>query len=332
MKKIKSVAILILIAALVVSMPLQASGLKKVAQSGMQWLSIPVGARAAAMGGAYTAIANDASSIFWNPAGVALTNGGNFFLSQTKWIADINVNAGALTYDAGQWGFFSATFASVDWGVFHGTRRAETSAGFEETGTFSPTDWAAGIGYARRVTDRFSIGGHLRYLHENLGSNLEGEIGAGTEYTAEMSLFAFDFGTIYYTGFKDLRLAMSLQNFSQEKKYRIDHFPLPLTFKFGVAMDMTSLLAAESPHSLTLSVDAIHPRDYTERLNFGLEYGFKNIVFLRGGYKTNYDEEDFTVGGGLHYETGSLALGLDYGYLQFQHFDAVQMFNVNFHF
>lgn len=332
MKKIKSVAILILIAALVVSIPLQASGLKKVAQSGMQWLSIPIGARAAAMGGAYTAIANDASSIFWNPAGVALTDGGNFFLSQTKWIADINVNAGALTYDAGQWGFFSASFASVDWGVFHGTRRAETSAGFEETGEFSPTDWAAGIGYARRVTDRFSIGGHLKYLHENLGSNLEGTAGAGTEYTAEMSLVAFDFGTIYYTGFKDLRLAMSLQNFSQEKKYRIDHFPLPLTFKFGLAMDMTGFLMAESPHSLTLSVDAIHPRDYTERLNFGLEYGFRNILFLRGGYKTNYDEEDFTVGGGLHYQTGSLALGLDYGYLQFEHFDAVQMFNVNFHF
>jgi Uncharacterised protein family (UPF0164) len=332
MKKIRSVTILILIAALAATIPLQASGLKKVAQSGMQWLSIPIGARGAAMGGAYTAIANDASSIFWNPAGVALTSGGNFFLSQTKWIADINVNAGAITYDGGSWGFFSASFTSVDWGVFHGTRRAETSAGFEETGDFSPEDWAAGLGYARRVTDRFSIGGHLRYLHENLGSNLVGTIGSGTEYTAKMSLLAFDFGTIYYTGFKDLRLAMSLQNFSQEKKYRVDHFPLPLTFKFGMAMDVTSLLLPETPHSITLSVDAIHPRDYTERLNFGLEYGFRNMFFLRGGYKTNYDEEDFTVGGGVHYETGGLALGLDYGYLQFDHFDAVQMFNVNFHF
>jgi long-subunit fatty acid transport protein len=332
MKKIKNITILILIIMLAALIPLQAAGLKKVAQSGMQWLSIPIGARAAAMGGAYTAVANDASSIFWNPAGVALTKGGNFFLSQTKWIADINVNAGAVSYDAGSYGFFSVSFAAVDWGVFHGTRRADTDAGFEETGDFSPEDWAAGVGYARRVTDRFAIGGHLRYLHENLGSNLEGTMGAGTEYTAKMNLLAFDFGTIYYTGLKDLRLAMSLQNFSQEKEYRVDHFPLPLTFKFGLAMDMTSFLAEESPHSITLSVDAIHPRDYTERLNFGLEYGFRDMFYLRGGYKTNYDEENLTAGAGFNYKTGDLALGLDYGYLQFEHFDAVQMFTVNFQF
>ncbi len=332
MKKIKNYLILVMIMALAASLPLQAAGLKKVAQSGMQWLSIPIGPRAAAMGGAYTAVANDASSIFWNPAGVALSKGGNFFLTQTKWIADIDVNAGAFTYDAGALGFISASFAAVDWGVFHGTLRSDNEAGFEETGSFSPTDWAVGIGYARRVTDRFAIGGHLRYLNENLGTTLEGTMGAGTEYTAKMNLFAFDFGTIYYTGFKDLRLAMSLQNFSQEKKYRADQFSLPLTFKFGMAMNMTSLLTSESPHSITLSVDAIHPRDYTERLNFGLEYGFKDMVFLRGGYKTNYDEEGLTLGGGLQYQTGDLALGIDYSYIGFQHFDAVQMFGVNFQF
>ena len=332
MKKIKNYMFLLVLIILVFVIPLQAAGLKKIAQSGMQWLSIPVGARAAALGGAYTAVANDASSIFWNPAGVALTRGGNFFLTQTKWIADINVNAGAISYDAGQYGFFTVSFAAVDWGVFHGTRRSDNTAGFEETGDFSPTDWGAGVGYARRVSDRFALGGHLKYLHENLGSNLEGKMDSGTEYTAKMSLFAFDFGTIYYTGYKDLRLAMSLQNFSQEKKYRVDHFPLPLTFKFGMAMNLAGLWTAESPHSITLSIDAIHPRDYTERLNFGLEYGFKEMLFLRGGYKTNYDEEDFTLGGGVKYETGDLALGLDYSYIQFKNFDAVQMFAVNFQF
>jgi hypothetical protein len=332
MKRFKNYWILLIIITLIISVPLHAAGLKKIAQSGMQWLSIPLGARAAAMGGTYTAVANDASSIFWNPAGVAFTKGGNLFLTQTKWIADINVNAGAFSYDAGQWGFFSASFAAVDWGVFHGTRRTNTSEGFEETGDFSPSDWAAGIGYSRRVSDRFAIGGHLRYLHENLGSTLEGTMGSGTEYTARMNLLAFDFGTIYYTGFKDLRLAMSLQNFSQEKKYRVDHFPLPLTFKVGVAMNMTSLWMAESPHSILLAIDAIHPRDYTERLNFGLEYGYKNMVFLRGGYKTNYDEEDLTLGAGVHYETGEIAMGLDYSYVQFKNFDAVQMFGVNFQF
>ncbi len=326
--------LIITVVVLSVAIPLQAAGMKKDAQTGMKWLSIPIGARASALGGAYTAMANDLSSIFWNPAGLAFTTNGNLFLSQTKWIADINVNAAAISYDAGNLGFFSASFASVDWGVFHGTRLMSIagSAGFEETGDFSPTDWSAALGYARRVSDRFAIGGNLRYLYEDLGSNLEGDFGSGTEYTAKMNLLAFDFGTIYYTGYKDLRLAMSLQNFSQEKKYRIDHFPLPLTFKFGLAMDVTTLMTERSDHSLTLSVDAVHPRDYSERLNMGLEYGFKKMVFLRGGYKLNYDEEDFTFGGGLNYNVGNMALALDYSYVQFKHFDAVQMYSANFHF
>ena len=103
-------------------------------------------------------------------------------------------------------------------------------------------------------------------------------------------------------------------------------------FRFGLAMDLTRFVMPESNHSLTLAVDAIHPRDYSERMHLGLEYGFKNLVFLRGGYKTNYDEEDFSFGAGFHYALGGIALTLDYSYLQFQHFDAVNMFSFDFEF
>lgn len=309
-----------------------AGNLKKIAQTGMKWLSIPIGGRASALGGAYTAIANDASAIFWNPAGIAMTEGGHAFLTQTRWIADINVNAGALTYSLKNWGVVGVSFASVEWGTFHGTQRANNDQGYIETGEFSPTNWSAGITYARKVSDKFSFGGHLKYLYEKLGTNMEGSVATPSEYTAEMNLLAFDFGTIYYTGYKDLRFAMSLQNFSQEKKYRAEHFPLPLTFRFGLAMDLTRFMMPESNHSLTLAVDAIHPRDYSERMHLGLEYGFRNLVFLRGGYKTNYDEEDYSFGAGFHYAVSGFALTLDYSYLQFKHFDAVNMFSFDFEF
>ncbi|MFZ0391562.1 MAG: PorV/PorQ family protein [Calditrichia bacterium] len=332
MHKNKIVIFIILIGMLFISSTGQAAELKKIAQTGMKWLSIPLGARGSALGGAYTAVANDAGSVFWNPAGIAYTHGGHVYLTQTRWIADINVNAGALTYRVSNIGVFGVSFATADWGDLNGTRRANNEHGYVETGTFSPTDWFAGLSYARQISSRFAVGGQLKYLYEKLGSTMEGSFDSPSEYTADMNVVAFDFGTYYYTGYKDFRIAMTLQNFSQEKKYRLAHFPLPLTFKFGVAMDITRVWMEESPHNLTLAIDALHPRDYSERLHFGLEYSFRNMVFLRGGYKTNYDEEDYSFGAGLQYGVSGLAVGIDYSYQAFTHFDAVHMFSFDFRF
>ena len=92
MNKQRLLIIPVLLLALVMALP--ASGaVKKIAQTGMKWLDIPIGARPAALGGAFTALANDASSYFWNPAGLAWTEGGHVFANQTRWIADITICA-----------------------------------------------------------------------------------------------------------------------------------------------------------------------------------------------------------------------------------------------
>ncbi|OGB63743.1 MAG: hypothetical protein A2Y94_06305 [Caldithrix sp. RBG_13_44_9] len=333
MTRKNKIVILVLLFIFCLSLNIQAENLKKIAQTGMKWLSIPIGARGAALGGAYTAMSDDITSIFWNPAGIAYTEGGHVFLNQTKWIADINVNVGALTYQYKNWGVIGLSYAAADWGTLHGTQLANNAQGFEETGDFSPTNWALGFSYARKISDAFALGGNVKYLYEKLGAGNIGNFGTDPdEFTAKMNLFAFDVGTYYYTGFKDLRFAMSFQNFSAEKKYRTEQFPLPLTFKFGVAMDMFQFINEESNHHAMFAIDAIHPRDYSERLHFGLEYSFRNMVFLRGGYKTNYDEEDLSLGAGLHYGLGGLAFTLDYGYVMFKNFDAVQMFSFDFQF
>jgi hypothetical protein len=317
---------------LMIALPACAGGVKKIAQTGMKWLSIPVGARASAMGGAYTAIANDVSAVFWNPAGVALTDGYHLSLSRTQWIADILVNAGAVSLTDPNWGTFGLCFDVMHWGTFHGTQKINDKPYYVETGDFSPQDWTVGLFYGRRISSQFSFGANIKYIYENLGSTLEGLQDNPRDFTAKMTLFAFDIGTLYYTGFKDLRFGMSLQNFSQEKQYRIESFPLPLTFKFGVAMDVISLFQTQSAHHVTLAVDAIHPRDFTERLHVGCEYSYQNKVFLRGGYKTNYDEEGLTVGAGALMEVNRMAVGIDYSYLFFEHFDPVQMFSFDFKF
>ena len=327
-KRMFRIALLVLLA--VFLSPVSAQGLKKVGQSGMKWLSIPIGARGTAVT-AYTALASDANAVFWNPAGTAFSQGGHLALNQTQWIADITVNAGAATYEVAGIGVFGVSFAVVDWGTLNGTRRADNDQGYEDTGTFSPENWGMGLSYARRLSDRFAVGGHVKYLYEQLGSNLVGDFDDARTFSADMNVVAFDIGTIYYTGYKDLRLAMTLQNFSQEKRYRQEYFPLPLTFKFGAAMGVNQFFMDESDHTLTFAAEAQHLRDYSERLHFGLEYDFRQLVFLRGGYKANYDQENLTLGAGLKYATtAGLGLALDYSYVAFENFDAVHMCSFDF--
>ena len=324
----------ILIAVILLQTPTLAQDISKIAQSGMKWLSIPVGARASALGNAYTAMANDASAVFWNPAGLAYAEGRHLFLNQNQWIADINLSTAAASWNAGSYGVFGVHLSTVDWGTLNGTRRDPgSSTGYEETGEFSPSHFLVGLSYARRISERFAIGGNLRFLHEDLGSTLVGSLADPEEFTAKTDLLAFDFGTIYYTGYRDLRIAMSFQNFSKEVVYREEYFSLPLTFRVGVAMGLMDFVTSkDSPHSVTMSLDAIHPRDFGERVHVGLEYGFNDLVFLRGGYKSNYDQEGFAAGAGVQYDTGSLALGLDYSFVTFENFDGVHMFSFDFQF
>ncbi len=153
MNKKRCLIIFIIVLMFAIIMPLHAEDFTKIAQSGMTWLSIPIGARAQGMGAAYTAMANDVTSLFWNPAGLAYTERAHFFIARTNWIADINVNALAVSYNAKQYGVFALSFASADWGTIHGTQRANNAAGFIETGDFSPEHYAIGLGYGRRISE-----------------------------------------------------------------------------------------------------------------------------------------------------------------------------------
>jgi len=332
MKKLEYIILKLIVVSLMTSM-VYGSGIKKVAQSGMQWISIPIGARASAMGSAFTSIGGDPSAIFWNPGALGLVEGKSVFLSQTQWIADIQVNSGSVSYNTGSYGVVGFSLASVQWGDLHGTRRDPTSpSGYVETGTFSPSSWSVGVTYAIKVSQQFSFGGQLKYAHENLGSTVEGTIDNPGEYTAEMDVVVFDFGTLYYTGFKDLRIGMTLQNFSQEKEYRVESYPLPMTYKLGMAMDIMTLIRENDQHGLTLSIDLVHPNDFTERLYYGAEYSYRDMFFLRGGYKSNHDEQNFSFGGGLKFNIQNMKVGLNYSMLNFKNFKSVQMFSFDFEF
>jgi long-subunit fatty acid transport protein len=307
------------------------STIKKVAQTGLQFLKVDASARAAAMGGAYTMPGNDASAMFYNPAGISrMDKGFDFFASQTQWIADINYNVAGIAKNLGNWGTVGASVVASDYGDdIIGTRVAQTEKGYEKTGTIDVGAYAIGISYARSLTDKFSVGGQIKYASQHLGNSI---ITEGAEAVDnKVSGFAFDFGTIFYPGFKTLRIGMSINNFSGQFKYEETPFQLPLTFKIGAAMNIMDFMG-EFKNPLLISIDALHPRDYTERIHVGGEYWYNDMIALRAGYKFNYDEEGLAAGIGFKYGVSGLDFKLDYAYSDLGIFETVSRFSLGISF
>lgn len=299
---------------------------KKVAQTGMKFLSVPVGAQGAGMGNAFIAVANNGEAMFWNPAGMTKVKGRfDFSAGYNKWIAAIKHQYADFTYNAGNTGVFGINLIWVDYGTIYGTRRSEVDPrGYIETGTFSPQAFAIGLAYGRAITDKFSFGVNLKYVRQDLGLAYVGTGETTEEFETvsnRLSVMAFDFGTLFYPGFKDLRIAMSIRNVSAERYYVREGFPIPITFKLGIAMDLMKAFGAGASNPLIFAIDAVHPRDYAERVHFGVEYWFNDIIALRAGYKLNYDEDKFSVGMGFKHS--SRGIRVDYALNTFGSFDAV---------
>jgi len=272
-------------------------------------------------------VGDDASAMFYNPAGMAMMQQSvDFFSNRTQWIADISYSAAGLAKNLGNWGTVGASFIFSDYGDIIGTRVDATKPeGYEKTGNIDVGAYAIGVSYARSLTDKFSVGGQVKYAAQHLGSSVLKE--GGKAVKNEVSGFAFDFGTIFYPGFKSLRVGMSVRNFSGQFQYEETPFQLPLTFKIGVAMNVMDLLG-EYENPLLIAIDALHPRDYTERIHVGTEYWFKDMFALRVGYKFNYDVESFTAGLGFKYAIAGKNLKLDYSYGALGVFSSVSRFSI----
>jgi len=296
--------------------------LTKTGTTAAPFLKIGVGPRAVGMGGAFTATANDITAMYWNPGGLAglVTNEATF--NHVKWFADISVDYAAVSFHLGEFGTLGA-FVNVE---SMDDMLVRTEANPEGTGEhFGAGAFAAGVSYARNLTDRFSIGFNVKFV---------------SEYIWNMSAngVALDIGTIYRIPIlNEFRIGASISNFGTKMKMsgrdnlyiisptgsagnllssyvELDQFDLPLMFRVGVAAD----LVKEDEHRLTAALDAVHPNDNTEYLNTGVEYGWNDIVYLRGGWKSLFErdtEQGFTAGVGLQYRIlGELAVRMDYAY------------------
>jgi len=319
----------------------------KLAQTGLKFLSVGMGARQAALADAFTASEGNSASMFYNPAGMARLSGfADAAVGQVNWIADIKQSYASVAFSpfSGDYGVLGLSFQYSDYGDIEATILANNSQGYLDVGTIHPSAYAVGLGYARALTDKFSIGGNVKYVRQDLGNGITqaSYVGSAGSYTGAIvtsegknavDVIAFDFGLLYRTGFKSLTLGMAVRNFAREVKYQKESFQLPLAFRLGVSMNIFDLTGFDrETQALLITVDAEHPRDFPEQVKVGAEYVFMNMVSARVGYIGPADEHSISYGLGFQLAMAGTQLGLDYAYTPFGIFNNVQRFSVRFGF
>lgn len=328
----KSIHVVMLLAVAIGSSVASAQTNKK-AQVGFRFLENPVSADVIGRGGTGVATASTSTGVFWNPALIGwIGTSIDGSLHHTEGIADIDYSALAVAVRIGDIGVLGVSALIMDYGTFYGTRRDNSSAGYIETGTFSPHAYAIGIAFSQKVSDRFSYGVHLKYTAQDLGNAWVGETGTSID-DPNLSIsargysqhtFALDVGALYDFSYNGIRFGAALQNISRELRYESGKFPLPFAVMFGATIEPLRFFIDTSPdHSFVLSFESRHPRDFGEKLKFGGDYCFLQTFNLRIGYMTNYSERGFTAGLGVQSTLGDIPLRLDYAYEPFGVFGSV---------
>ncbi|NQV13933.1 PorV/PorQ family protein [bacterium] len=304
----------------------------KLAQTGAQFLSVDSDAKAGGMAGALTTVEMSSASVFFNPAGMARMNSMiNVMASQNQWFADISYNAFSAAFrpSGGKYGVIAASLVSVDYGEIQGTQVWDNDQGYIDTDVLTPSAYAAGIGYAFALSDKFAVGGHLKSIGLDYGKSIyPDEAGKADTVKSHLAFSnAFDFGTIYRTGWKSLAFGMSVRNFSDEVTFESEGFQLPLTFALGISMDVFDL-RSEMPENqdLLVSVDALHYRSHAEQIRIGLEYKPIDMLSFRAGYMSSNDENDVSFGLGIQ----QFGLVFDYAYEPFGRLGDIQRMTVRF--
>jgi len=319
---IKRTALAVVLLLLITS--LSYAAFSKLGTAGAQFLKIGVGARGASMAGAFTAVADGPSALYWNPACAAQVNRNELFVSDVEWVLDIRNNFVSYVKPMGLLGNigFGLTVLSM------GEMDVTTVYKPEGTGeTFGANSIAATFNYSKNFTDKFAFGMNLKWVQESI-------------WDMAANGLALDFGTLYRPSFvKNLRLAFVMTNFGPEMVFKggqlgtelkegdwsgkgqpmeisASPYPLPMDFKIGLAYDAIK----SETGLLTIALDASHPNDSREIVRLGMEYVWNNMFALRGGYKYDPDlfedklngHEGFAFGFGAMLPFSNQQINIDY--------------------
>jgi len=303
----------------------RAQSVSKVGTTAGEFLQIGVGPRATALGNAFVSAVDDASALYWNPAGLAGIRGNEVIATHSEWLTDINFDYLGVGLNLGAVGTlgFSLTMLSMPDMI---VRTEDRQEGTGET--FDAADMAVGLSYGRAITDRFSVGVTGKFIQQRIwhSSAHAFALDIGTQFRTDffggliIGAALYNFGTDMRMNGRDLRTFVDPDprqlgnNNRVPVNYEMDAFSLPLNFQFGI----TARPVQTRMHQLMISADALHPSSNRESVNLGVEYGYQDRFFLRGGFQALFleDREGGLSGGVAVHQPlfeGSLAK-LEYAY------------------
>ncbi|MDH4222330.1 MAG: PorV/PorQ family protein [candidate division Zixibacteria bacterium] len=247
--------------------------------TGANFLKIGVGARASGMGGAFVGVADDATSIYWNTAGLSQLERQEIVFVHNQWYQDVKYEyfGYSLPVKAKSTLGFSITYLNL--GDFQGYDDSDNL-----TSGFSAYGAVLGLAYAHKVSSSVSFGLGLKWIQEKLEE----------EKAASLAL---DFGFIYKPG--RFSLGMTYTNLGSSMKFIREKEPLPSELTIGIGYKLFQ-------DRVSLAWDLNFPRDDKMVLKQGLEYGYEESIFLRMGYEyktsaQNLSGTGFSLGGGFRF-------------------------------
>ena len=260
--------------------------------TGLSFLKIGVGARATSMGGAFTALADDATGQFWNPAGPAWLEDRYIHFTHNSWIQGINHEVANITFPAFKGSLGIGLILNDIGDIEHRTIASE-----EPLGTFSAHDFSIGINYAKKVGDNFSVGLNAKFINEKI-------------YFDSANGFAFDLGVKYRLSKSGLFFGGALQNLGSMSELAQQPITLPQTLRLGTAF-VTPFRFLNS--TWIMSADYVKVKEEDGHLFLGAEVQTFSILSFRVGYQTGFEERDMSAGFGLFFRR----FNFDYAYIPF---------------
>jgi hypothetical protein len=290
---------------------------KAVGTTTADFLNLPVGARAAAMGGAYSAISEEASAVYWNPAGLVQIPKLSAVFMRAQYLEEISYQYAAyahrLTYDS----VLAGSVLLTDIGSIP---RTDIGGDAEGTGSFTPRDQVFTLSYSKAILEfsdkdiDVSIGVSLKYIKSTI-------IESAKSYAGDAGIMTYNFGDIPY------RLAVTATNMGGGLKYDRESNPLPLTFK---------LAAAVNPfRNLLVATDLVLAKQNKPNVLLGAELATTPNELTRLCVRAGLNSQQMSDGlGGLSMGVGATLhfFSLDYAFVPIRDLGSTHRISLTFDF
>lgn len=242
------------------------------------FVDLGVGARQQGLGNCFVGICDDATSIYYNPAGLGYTKVGEVVLDYTKLYVGLDDNSD-----------LSTSFVGIVYPVSFNIKNKKRNIGaagiglltFSFEGVYKENTFI--VSYGKRISNKISLGGNVKYLSESYQNNLYTLIDPVFDYgkRTSVSSLGLDVGGLYIV-VPRLFLGVSLINLNQPSVGLLSsNEKLPVIMKVG---------AGYREKKLNAGLEINFSEGYYS-INSGLEYLLlKGLLYLRGGIEIGSKE------------------------------------------